>query len=146
MKKELQRFLGGVHTQIAVRQEGRIHTLPVYDRDGKGGFFQHEKVNASVPDTGTAGRSGFLEFLKFIGSSIRRWEGVQKKGDALAFCGSGSMGVGGQDVDGQGFRELDKKFPYTISDPAVFSNGAIIVQKQMVDGKGLITWYFNLHF
>ena len=55
-------------------------------------------------------------------------------------------GVGGQDVDGQGFRELDKKFPYMISDPAVFSNGAIIVQKQMVDGKGLITWYFNLHF
>ena len=51
--------------------------------------------------------------------------------------GAGAMGVGGQDVDGQGFRELDKKFPYTISDPAVFSNGAIIVQKQMVDGKGL---------
>ena len=46
MKKELQRVLGGVHTQIAVRQEGRIHTLPVYDRDGKGGFFQHEKVIA----------------------------------------------------------------------------------------------------
>ena len=42
--QDLDVYKRQVHTQIAVRQEGRIHTLPVYDRDGKGGLFQHEKV------------------------------------------------------------------------------------------------------
>lgn len=70
IEEQLQCFFGRADAKVALGQKGRIEAFPIHDSHGKSSMGKHGKIVAAVADAGTAVRTQFLKFCKFLRSSI----------------------------------------------------------------------------
>ena len=130
LQQQIKRIFDGSYHHIGVEKKSTAAAFFAHDTDGKISHIGHLNIIETIADGDHTARK-FLGFLRLDSAHFCGGEGQHLKGKTLAFLGSGTVGIGGDNVDGQISGKLCQSGTDAVDNIAILGDGAVVIQNEV---------------